>query len=153
TCWGNPNMQRVIENDSYAESLDMYMTQARGDVWTLETKDRDLREIELLAPYMKEKGKKICIGVVSHRRLQVETPAEIAASIRRALKYIPPERLIISTDCGFGRQGCNREIAFFKSVSIAAGTNMVRKELGLPVTYVPAADAALQTDLVPDQPA
>ncbi|MCC6228471.1 MAG: cobalamin-independent methionine synthase II family protein [Phycisphaerales bacterium] len=153
TCWGNPNMQRVIDNDSYAASLDMYMSQARGDVWTIETKDRGMREIELLAPYMKSKGKKVCIGVVSHRRLQVEQPEEVAAAIRQALKHIPPERLIISTDCGFGRQGCNRDIAFFKSVSIALGTNIVRKELGLPTTYVPAGDPALQMDLVADKPA
>ena len=152
TCWGNPNMQRVIENDSYAASIDMYMSQAKGDVWTIETKDRGMREIELLAPYMKASGKKVCIGVVSHRRLQVEQPEEVADAIRQALKFIPPERLIILTDCGFGRQGCNRDIAFFKSVSIAVGTNIVRKELGLPVTFVPAADPALQTDLVPDKP-
>jgi 5-methyltetrahydropteroyltriglutamate--homocysteine methyltransferase len=151
TCWGNPNMQRVIENDSYAASMEMYMTEARGDVWTLETKDRDMREVELLGPYMRSKGKKVCVGVVSHRRLQVEQPEEIAATIRHALKYIPPERLIISTDCGFGRQGCNRDIAFFKSVSIAIGTNIVRRELGLPVTHVPAADERLQMDLVPDK--
>jgi len=153
TCWGNPNMQRVIENDSYAESLDMYMSEAHGDVWTIETKDRGMREIELLAPYMKRGGKKICVGVVSHRRLQVEQPEEVADTIRQTLKHIPPERLIISTDCGFGRQGCNRDIAFFKSVSIAIGTNLVRKELGLPTTSVPAADPCLQTDLVPDKPA
>ncbi len=153
TCWGNPNMQRVIENDSYTASLDMYMSEARGDVWTIETKDRDMRELDLLAPYMKKPGKKVCIGVVSHRRLQVEQPEEIAATIRHALKFIPAERLIISTDCGFGRQGCNRDIAFFKTVSIAQGTNIVRKELGLPVSSVPAATPELQTDLVPDMPA
>jgi 5-methyltetrahydropteroyltriglutamate--homocysteine methyltransferase len=146
-------MQRVIDNDSYAASLDMYLSEARGDVLTMETKDRDMREIELLGPYMKRAGKKICIGVVSHRRLQVEQPQEVADTIRQALKYVPPERLIVSTDCGFGRQGCNRDVAFFKSVSIAVGTNLVRKELGLPVTRVPAADSALQTDLVPDKPA
>lgn len=153
TCWGNPNMQRVIEDDSYAASMEMYMNEARGDVWTIETKDREMRELELLAPYMKERGKKVCIGVVSHRRLQVEQPEEVAATIRHALKFIPPERLIVSTDCGFGRQGCNREIAFFKSVSISVGTNIVRRELGLPETYVPAADEGLQTDLVPDKEA
>jgi 5-methyltetrahydropteroyltriglutamate--homocysteine methyltransferase len=152
TCWGNPNMQRVIEDDSYAASLDMYMSEARGDVWTIETKDRDLRDVELLAPYMLRAGKKVCIGVVSHRRLQVERPEEVAATIRHALQYVPAERLVISTDCGFGRQGCNREIAFFKSVAIAQGTNLVRRELGLPVTAVPAADPVLQTDLVPDMP-
>lgn len=153
TCWGNPNMQRVIEDDSYAASLDMYMSEARGDVWTIETKDRGMREVELLAPYMARAGKKVCIGVVSHRRLQVETPEEVAATIRQALRHVPAERLVISTDCGFGRQGCNREIAFFKAAAIAQGTNLVRRELGLPHDEVPAADARLQTDLVPDMPA
>jgi 5-methyltetrahydropteroyltriglutamate--homocysteine methyltransferase len=152
TCWGNPNMQRVMEDTSYKASFELYLNEMRGDVWTIETKDRDLRDVELLAPYMLRAGKKVCIGVVSHRRLQVERPEEVAATIRHALQYVPAERLVISTDCGFGRQGCNREIAFFKSVAIAQGTNLVRRELGLPVTAVPAADPVLQTDLVPDMP-
>ena len=152
TCWGNPNMQRVIENDSYAASLEMYLHEARGDVWTIETKDRGMREIELLGPLMKDSQKKICIGAVSHRTLQVETPEDVAATVRHSLRHIPVEKLIVSTDCGFGRQGCNREIAFFKTTSIAQGCNIVRRELGLPTTYVPAADERLQTDIVPDKP-
>jgi 5-methyltetrahydropteroyltriglutamate--homocysteine methyltransferase len=72
----------------------------------------------------------------------------VAGEIRKALKFIPPERLIISSDCGFGRQGCNREIAFYKATSIAQGANIVRKELGFPTTYVPAADGRLQADIV-----
>ena len=55
----------------------------------------------------------------------------------------------MSSDCGFGRQGCNREIAFYKATAIAQGCNMIRRELGLPVTYVPAADSTLQIDVVP----
>jgi 5-methyltetrahydropteroyltriglutamate--homocysteine methyltransferase len=145
-------MQRVIDNDSYAASLEMYLNEARGDVWTIETKDREMREVELLAPHMKNAGKKISIGVVSHRRLQVESPADVAETIRGALAHVPAERLIVSTDCGFGRQGCNREIAFFKTASIAQGTNIVRGELGLPITDVRAALPELQTDIVPDKP-
>jgi 5-methyltetrahydropteroyltriglutamate--homocysteine methyltransferase len=72
----------------------------------------------------------------------------VAADVRKALKYVPPERLIVSSDCGFGRQGCNREIAFYKATAIAQGCNIIRRELGLAVTYVPAADPALQMDLV-----
>ena len=37
-------------------------------------KDRGLREIELFAPLNNQLKKKICIGVVSHRNLQVEAP-------------------------------------------------------------------------------
>ena len=65
------------------------------------------------------------------------------------MKYIPPERLIVSSDCGFGRQGCNREIAFYKASAIAQGCNIVRGELGLTPSYVPAADPILQLDVVP----
>lgn len=50
---------------------------------------------------------------------------------------------------GFGGQGCNRNIAFFKTAAIAQGTNIVRRELGLPETYARAADLALKTDIVP----
>ncbi len=149
TCWGNPNMQRVIENDSYRESFQLYLEACRGDVWTLEMKDRNLREIELFAPLRGQLKKKICVGAVSHRRLQVESAEEVANSIRTALKHIAPEQLIISSDCGFGRQGCNRDIAFFKTVAIAQGTNLVRRELGLPETAGRASNPAFQTDIVP----
>ena len=77
-------------------------------------------------------GKKIAIGVIDHHTLQVESPDEVAAQIRAALKYIPPERLVISSDCGMGREGMSRRHAFYKMVSLVLGTNMVRKELGFP---------------------
>ena len=50
----------------------------------------------------------------------------------RALKHIPPERLVISSDCGMGREGMSRRHAYYKMVSLVQGTNIVRKELGLP---------------------
>jgi 5-methyltetrahydropteroyltriglutamate--homocysteine methyltransferase len=148
TCWGNPNMQRVREDTSYAASMDLYLHEAKGDVWTVEMKDRNFREIELFERF-RDLKKKICIGAVSHRTLQADRPEDVAAEIRRALKYIPPERLIVSSDCGFGRQGCNREIAFYKASAIAQGCNLVRRELGLPTTTIRAADPRLQIDIVP----
>ena len=149
TCWGNPNMQRVMEDTSYVNSIEIYLERCRGDVWTLEMKDRNQKDLELFEPLKHDLKKKICIGAVSHRALQAERPEEVAAEIRKALKYIPPERLIVSSDCGFGRQGSNREIAFYKASAIAQGSNLVRRELGLPTTYVPAADPRLQIDVVP----
>ena len=86
---------------------------------------------------------------MSHRSLQADRPEDVAGEIRKALKYIPAEKLIVSSDCGFGRQGCNREIAFYKASAIAQGCNIVRRELGLPASYVPAADPILQLDVVP----
>ena len=50
-----------------------------------------------------------------------------------ALKHIPLERLVLSSDCGMGREGMARRHALYKMVSLVQGTNIVRKELGLPV--------------------
>jgi 5-methyltetrahydropteroyltriglutamate--homocysteine methyltransferase len=111
-------------------------------------KDRDQRDLELFAPFKGNLSKKICVGAVSHRSLQADRPEDVAAEIRKALQHIAPEQLIVSSDCGFGRQGCNREIAFYKAAAIAQGCNIVRRELGIESTYVPAADPALQLDLV-----
>ena len=149
TCWGNPNMQRVMEDTSYANSIEIYLERCRGDVWTLEMKDRNQKDLELFAPFKNDLKKKICIGAVSHRALQADRPEDVAGEIRKALKYIPAESLIVSSDCGFGRQGCNREIAFYKASAIAQGCNIVRRELGLKTTYIPAADPKLQIDVVP----
>ena len=63
--------------------------------------------------------------------------------VRAALKVIPPERLILSSDCGMGREGMSRRHALYKMVALVQGTNIVRKELGLPVVEALAADAKL----------
>jgi 5-methyltetrahydropteroyltriglutamate--homocysteine methyltransferase len=83
---------------------------------------------------------KIAIGVIDHHTLQVERPEEVAAHIRAALKHIPPERLIVTSDCGMGRGGMSRRHAFFKMAAMVQGTNMVRRELGLPEVECLAAD-------------
>lgn len=78
--------------------------------------------------------------MVDHHILQVETPDQVAELIRRALKHIPAERLVLSTDCGMGREGMSRRHAFYKMVAIVLGTNIVRRELGLPEAPCLAAD-------------
>jgi 5-methyltetrahydropteroyltriglutamate--homocysteine methyltransferase len=68
-------------------------------------------------------------------------PEDVAALIRKALKSVPAERLLLSSDCGFGRQGMSRTHAFYKMVAIVRGANIVRRELGLPETVIPANDS------------
>jgi len=77
---------------------------------------------------------------IDHHTLQLERPEEVADHIRRALKLIPPERLVICSDCGMGREGMSRRHAFYKMVALVLGTNIVRRELGLPEAACPAAD-------------
>ena len=83
---------------------------------------------------------KVGIGAIDHHTLQVESPEEVAALVKRALQVIPKERLILSSDCGMGREGMTRRHAFYKMVALVQGVNLVKQELGLPVTPSQAAD-------------
>ena len=141
TCWGNPAAQRTETQRRFYTKALPFFDRLDVDVVTFEAADNGGDEIENFAAGI-GRDKKIAIGVVSHRTLQVERPEEVAALIRRALKVIAPTRLIVSTDCGFGRQGMSRLHAFYKMVSLVRGTNIVRRELGLPEADVLAADPA-----------
>ncbi len=126
-------MQRAFADTSYAGSFEIYMERLRADIWTLEMKERNYADIELFKRYKGQRWpKKVALGVISHRNLQVETPEEVAADIRRAMQYIDPEQIVLSTDCGFGRQGCNRYDCLPQDISMVQGANIVRKELGVP---------------------
>jgi 5-methyltetrahydropteroyltriglutamate--homocysteine methyltransferase len=141
TCWGNPNQQRVYwEVPSYERALP-YLLRLDADVVTFECASSGGRELPLFGKYPTDK--KIGIGVVNHCSTIVEPPEHVAGLIRKALEYIPPERLVITSDCGFGREGLSRRIAYYKCVSMVQGTNIVRRELGLPEVPVRAADPKL----------
>jgi 5-methyltetrahydropteroyltriglutamate--homocysteine methyltransferase len=138
TCWGNPAQQRLFAtNQSYRHALPL-LDKLDVDVLTFETCANDGMDLEIIGNTVS--NKKIAIGVVDHRNLQVERPEQVADLIRRALRFIPVERLAITSDCGFGREGMSRRIAFYKMVSIVRGTNIVRRELGLPETECRASD-------------
>jgi 5-methyltetrahydropteroyltriglutamate--homocysteine methyltransferase len=141
TCWGNPAAQRTETTRRFYTQALPFFDRLNVDVVTFEAADNGGDEIESFAAGLGA-DKKIAIGVVSHRTLQVERPEEVAALIRRALKVMDPRRLIVSTDCGFGRQGMSRLHAFYKMVSLARGANIVRRELGLPEADILAADPA-----------
>ena len=101
-----------------------------ADVITFEMKSSNAMDLADVGKAIMEK--KVCIGAIDHHTLQVEAPAEVADLIRQSLKFIPPERLVVSSDCGMGREGMSRRHAFYKMVALVQGTNIVRKELGLP---------------------
>jgi 5-methyltetrahydropteroyltriglutamate--homocysteine methyltransferase len=139
TCWGNPAQQRLFDTvRSYAEALPQ-LNRLYVDVLTFECASTNCLDLEAIGRAITDK--KVAIGVVDHRNLQVERPEQVAAIVRRALQYIPAERLILTSDCGFGREGMSRRIAFYKMVSIVRGVNIVRRELGLPEATCLAADS------------
>jgi 5-methyltetrahydropteroyltriglutamate--homocysteine methyltransferase len=138
SCWGNPSQQRMFETvQSYKDALELYDT-LDADAVTFESSSSGGMDLDAIGKTIK--SKKIAIGVIDHHTLQVEQPSQVAEQIRAALKHIPAERLIISTDCGMGREGMSRRHAAYKVVSLVLGTNIVRKEIGAPQAVVLAAD-------------
>jgi 5-methyltetrahydropteroyltriglutamate--homocysteine methyltransferase len=71
-------------------------------------------------------GKTIILGVLNLSTHEVETPETVAARIRRALPYVPVERLVIAPDCGL--KYLPREVAYSKMKAMADGAAIVRAE-------------------------
>src|ERR1700724_4326823 len=95
TCWGNPSQQRMFRDiQSYQPTLKA-LNEVDADVLTFETCSSGPGDLKAIGETITDK--KVVIGVIDHHTLQVERPDQIAALIREALKYIPPERLIISS--------------------------------------------------------
>lgn len=138
TCWGNPAQQRIFKDvQSYRPTLEA-LNDLDCDAITFETCSSGPGDLAAIGEIVKDK--KIVIGVINHHTLQVERPDQVAELIREALKYIPAERLMVSSDCGMGREGMGRRHAAYKMVSMVLGTNIVRKELGLREAECLAAD-------------
>ncbi len=140
TCWGNPAQQTTKGPKTYRTGLEA-LFRVNADVITFECASTDGEDLEAIGKV--ESDKKIGVGVISHLKTPVESPEQVAALIRKALKHIPVERLVVTTDCGFGREGLSRRIARYKMVALVRGTNIVRRELGLPVADVRAANPRL----------
>ncbi|HUK34051.1 MAG TPA: cobalamin-independent methionine synthase II family protein [Vicinamibacterales bacterium] len=138
TCWGNPSQQRMFGSiQSYKPALEL-LNQVDADVITFEMASSHCAEMADVGKAIT--GMKVGIGVIDHHTLQVESPEEVATIVRQALKVIPAERLVLSSDCGMGREGMSRRHAFYKMVALVQGVNVVKKELGLPLTESVAAD-------------
>ena len=70
----------------------------------------------------------IMYGVLDLSDPRVETPEEVAARIRQALRHVSRDRLWIAPDCGMKYHA--RDVAFAKLRAMVEGTRIVRRELG-----------------------
>ena len=80
------------------------------------------------------KGKDVLVGVIDVASDKVETPQEVAATIRNALKYVPAQHLFPCTNCGMAPM--SREIALAKLQALGAGAALARKRHGKGVVTV-----------------
>jgi len=73
------------------------------------------------------KGKDVLVGCIDVASDVVETPEQVAATIRTALKYVEAEKLYPCTNCGMAPMA--RDIAVAKLNALGKGAAIMRKEL------------------------
>jgi 5-methyltetrahydropteroyltriglutamate--homocysteine methyltransferase len=73
------------------------------------------------------KDKVVMVGAVAVTPDRVETPEEVAATIRSAMEFVDPERILPCTNCGM--TPIPYDIALGKLNSLAAGAALVRGNL------------------------
>ena len=73
------------------------------------------------------KGKDVLVGAIDVASAIVETPEQVAATLRDALKYVPLQHLHGCTNCGMAPMA--RPIAEAKLRALAAGARLLSREL------------------------
>lgn len=73
------------------------------------------------------RGKKVMVGAIDVASHSIETPEEVAATLRQALQFVDADKLYPCTNCGMAP--LPRQIARGKLRALTAGADMVRREL------------------------
>ncbi|HBC3862116.1 methionine synthase [Vibrio parahaemolyticus] len=73
------------------------------------------------------RGKKVMVGAIDVATNEIETPEEVANTLREALKYVDADKLYPCTNCGMAP--LSREVSTAKLSALSAGAEIVRREL------------------------
>ncbi|MGO1543524.1 MAG: methionine synthase [Gulosibacter sp.] len=106
----------------YEESFPL-LQQSTLDIVSLESHNSNVPVdlIELL------RGKKVMLGAIDVANSAIETPEEVAGTLRKALQFVDADKLIPSTNCGMAPFA--RDVAFKKLSALSAGASILREEL------------------------
>lgn len=122
-CFGNFRA-RAVGHRSYA-SLFPHVGRARVNQLALEFASRELAEVELLRQLPDSMD--VAVGLVDVKNTWIEPPGLVADRLRTVLKFVPPERVSVTPDCGFSQTA--RHVAVAKARALVEGARIVRKEL------------------------
>jgi 5-methyltetrahydropteroyltriglutamate--homocysteine methyltransferase len=71
-------------------------------------------------------GKKIMVGCIDLSDMKVETAQQVVERIRKALRFVPKENVILAPDCGM--KYLPRDVAFGKMKAMVEGAKILRAE-------------------------
>ena len=127
-CRGNWSQnEEVLLKGSYHPLLP-YLKRMKVQQFVLEFATPRAGGLEAIAELLEHK--ELGLGVVNPRTPEIEPPDQILGRVREALRYVPPERLFLNPDCGFGtfaqRPLNTPEIATKKLTSMVRAATMLR---------------------------
>jgi 5-methyltetrahydropteroyltriglutamate--homocysteine methyltransferase len=73
-------------------------------------------------------GKVVQAGVIDVANDTIETPEGIARTVEAVLKFVPKERVVLTTNCGMAPM--HRDIAEAKLNALGAGAKLARQRFG-----------------------
>jgi 5-methyltetrahydropteroyltriglutamate--homocysteine methyltransferase len=125
-CMGNAwgNKLEGLTAGGYREILPHYL-RAKVDAYVLDFACREMADADLLRALPADK--RVHVGVIDVRTLEIEHPEQVAERVRKVLAHIEPERVTLTTDCGLKQ--LPRPCAIQKLRALAAGAAIVRREL------------------------
>jgi 5-methyltetrahydropteroyltriglutamate--homocysteine methyltransferase len=71
-------------------------------------------------------NKKIMVGCIDLSDMTIETPQKVVERLKKALKHVKPENVIVAPDCGM--KYLPAEVAFGKLKAMVEGARLLRKE-------------------------
>lgn len=122
-CFGN-FVGRPVARRSY-RPLFPYILDMNADQFALEFANRELAELDLWKEF--PSNKEFAAGLIDVKNYYCETPEEVAARIRAALKVVSADKLSVTPDCGFSQTA--RWAVRKKLAAMVEGARIVRREL------------------------
>jgi 5-methyltetrahydropteroyltriglutamate--homocysteine methyltransferase len=129
-CYGNRYARPSWEG--HYDFLFPAVLAARVDQIVLEFARKGLDDLRLIRQHSWDRW--LGFGVIDVKSPQVETAELVASRIRRALEYVPADRLMVNPDCGLRHLA--PEVAIAKLHAMVAGAAIVRAELACPILVV-----------------
>jgi 5-methyltetrahydropteroyltriglutamate--homocysteine methyltransferase len=123
--WGNDILSANFP-EGYQTVLPNFFDTPGIDQFVLDYANRNMAGIEFMKNLPKDKD--VQIGVLDIRTSMIEPPKVIADRIRTVCKYVSPDRVYPSTDCGM--KPLARMVAKMKLGNLAEAAAIVRKEVG-----------------------
>ncbi len=132
-CRGNWSQQeQVLLKGSY-HPLAPYLARLNVQQLVLEFATPRAGELaSLLGSHEISSKKELGLGVVNPRTQEIESAEAIVERVKEALQYLPPERIFLNPDCGFGtfssRPLNSFEIATHKLEALARAAALLRAD-------------------------